>query len=613
MNFTNELALILITAIKNKFQVELGLSEIKFDPPPDPNLGDLAFACFPLARVCRTSPVKIANDLAPLLEENEIISQIDPTGPYLNISLNKAAWFKKVLGTALYPPEHEGSLLNHKLPPTEQKSYAIEFSCPNTNKPQHLGHVRNNILGLAISSLLNIAGHKVKRVNLINDRGIHICKSMLAWKLWANGETPESCDTKGDHFVGKYYVMFNTHYKEEQKTWLQTNNINLTKMTEQERTEIERQFDQNSTLSAQAREMLRNWESGDPDTIGLWKKMNAWVIKGFDETYARLGVDFDKVYFESDTYLIGKDLVKQGLEEGILRKNSTGAVVCPLDGFDKEEKILLRSDGTSIYVTQDLGNAYTRHQDLNFDEMVYVVGNEQEYHFKVLFHILEKLGYDWATHLLHFSYGMVNLTSGKMKSREGTSVDADDLLDDLEAACRRVMDESEKRSDMNESSRDTINHALADAALKYYVLKVSPRLDMIYDPKESIELTGNTGPYLQYAHARICSLVRKSGIDPASVTDFSLLKEPEEIEILKALTFWPDQVSLAVTQLNPARIATKTYELARCFSRLFNSHSIFDKVQDPKLAEQRIALVAACGFVIRQGLSLMCITAPEKI
>jgi arginyl-tRNA synthetase len=359
--------------------------------------------------------------------------------------------------------------------------------------------------------------------------------------------------------------------------------------------------------------MLLAWEAGDEAVHALWSLMNSWVLAGYEETYARQGITFDRVFFESQIWKLGRGEVEDGLARGIFQRAPGGAVVCPLEELGLEPKVLLRSDGTAIYMTQDLGNAVMRHEQLGFDEMIYVVGSEQEHHFRVLFHVLAKLGYDWAPRLTHFSYGMVNLPSGKMKSREGTVVDADDLLDELETASRRVLEESQKRAELEESEKDAIVHQLALAAVKYFILKVNPRLDMLYDPEESIDLAGNTGPYLQYAHARIQSLVRKSGLEPAQVRDFDLLVEPEEVELLKALAFWPREVRLAAAQLNPARVAQRTYELARVFSRFFNAHSVFDRVADPRLAAQRVALVAAVGQALRTGLDLLGISAPERI
>ncbi|MDP2360255.1 MAG: arginine--tRNA ligase [bacterium] len=588
--------------IRDLFQVELPPGDIQLGPPPDPALGDMAFACFPLAKACRRAPLQIAAALAEALAGAAGIQSAQAAGPYLNLRLARPEWFGSVLGAWLKgaPPLH--------LPPAERRRIVLEFSCPNTNKPQHLGHVRNNILGDALSRLLGAVGHDVVRINLINDRGIHICKSMLAWRKWGGGETPEASGLKGDHLVGRFYVMYAQRLAEEEAAWRSARGL-TGRATDEEK----RAFEAQSALQAEAGAMLRAWEAGDPAVLALWRRMNDWVLAGYEETYRRLGIAFDRIYFESDTWLLGKAEVEEGLARGILQRDAGGAVLCPLDELGLEPKVLLRSDGTSIYMTQDLGNAVTRHRELGFDEMIYVVGSEQEHHFRVLFHVLARLGHDWAGRLTHYSYGMVNLPSGKMKSREGTVVDADDLLDELEGACRRVMEESRKRLDLEEKARAAIAHDLALGAVRYYILKVTPRLDMLYDPEESIDLAGNTGPYLQYARARIGSLVRKSGLDPAVVTDFDLLGEAEEVELLTHLTLWPGEIRLAAAQLNPSRVAQRSYDLARSFSRFFNAHSVFDRVDDPRLAAQRVALTAAVGHALRQGLDLMGIPAPERI
>jgi arginyl-tRNA synthetase len=569
---------------------------IQLEAPPDVALGDLAFGCFPLAKACRRAPQQIASRLAEELAGEPGLLAARAAGPYLNLVLDKPAWFAETLGAWL----DGGPEL--RLPPGQRRRIVVEFSCPNTNKPQHLGHVRNNILGDGLARLLSAAGHDVVRVNLINDRGIHICKSMLAWKLWGNGETPQSGGEKGDHFVGRYYVLFATRLAEERSAW-------------QARTGLqdEGRFEAESELMGQARELLRLWEAGDGETLALWRRMNGWVLDGFETTYARLGIRFDRVFFESEVWQQGRAEVLDGLERGLLVQGEGGAVVCPLEELSLEPKVLLRSDGTSLYMTQDIGVAIARHRELGFDEMIYVVGSEQEHHFRVLFHVLGRLGHDWAQQLVHYSYGMVNLTSGKMKSREGRVVDADDLLDDLEAACLEVLTSSAKRSDLSAREQAAIVRSLALAAVKFFVLRVTPRLDMLYDPQESIDLAGNTGPYLQYAHARIRSLVRKSGVDPAGVEGFEDLGNAEEVELLKALALWPAEIRLAAAQLNPARVAQRSYELARSFSRFFNAHSVFDRVEDPALARQRVALVAAVGAALRQGLELLGIDAPERI
>lgn len=608
MDLIHDIQTNLAAQVSALFGVTAGPELFSPERPPDTALGELAFACFPLAKVCRQAPQKIAARLAEELDALPGVESLQAAGPYLNLRFDATTCFGTLLPAALKDPDEASSLLNLQLPEAERKRIALEFSCPNTNKPQHLGHVRNNVIGDGLAHLLSVVGHDVIRINLINDRGIHICKSMLAWQLWGGGETPQQTGEKGDHLVGRYYVLFATRLEEEKAAWAEAESLSLPLGDEDAA-----RFEQASSLMRQAREMLSAWEADDPEVRRIWALMNAWVFAGFDETYQRMGIHFDKVYKESEIWLLGKDVVDRGLAAGQLFRHESGAVMCDLAELKLKPKVLQRSDGTSIYMTQDLGNAVTRHQELGFDDMIYVVGNEQDHHFRVLFHILGKLGHDWARNLQHYSYGMVNLTSGKMKSREGRVVDADDLLTELEEGVRAIMEASDRRLDMTEAERRTVIHDLALGALRYYVLKVNPAQDMIYDPVESLDLAGNTGPYLQYARARMGSLVRKSGLDPAAVDDFSLLVEPEERELLQQLIFWPRDIQQAAQLRNPARVAQRSYELARSFSRFFTAHSVFDRVEDPRLAAQRIALTAAVARVLGQGLDLMGIPMPERI
>ncbi|MCA9782006.1 MAG: arginine--tRNA ligase [Candidatus Cloacimonetes bacterium] len=602
MTILEQLQRILCVTAAGLFDMDPDPAELVLDLPPDASLGHLAMPCFGLAKRLKQSPVRIAESLAGALAGQRLLKAARAAGPYLNLELQTAPWFQQVLRDQL-----SGDPGVFLLPENERRHVVVEYSCPNTNKPQHLGHVRNNVLGLSLSLLLEAVGHRVTRVNLINDRGVHICQSMLAWQRWGNGETPESAGLKGDHLVGRYYVLFARKLAEERAAWFAANGLDPANEQDLAR------FEKESQLIGETRQLLRAWEAGDPEVRELWRTMNAWVLAGFEQTYNRMGVRFDRVYYESNTYLLGRDLVLAGLERGVFQRAENGAVICELPGISSEPKALLRGDGTSIYITQDLGTAVARQEELGFDEMIYVVANEQEHHFKVLFGILGKLGYPWADRLAHLAYGMVNLPSGRMKSREGTVVDADDLLDGLAEASRRIMEESERRSDLGEDERRAVAEALADGALKYFVLKVNPKLNMVYNPEESIDLAGNTGPYLQYACARISSLVRKSGLDPAAIDDFRPLGEPEELELLKQLALWPAQVRLAAAQRSPARLAGRVYELARAFSGFFNAHSVFDRVEDPALAGARVALVAATGSALRQGLALLGMRTPERI
>lgn len=592
----------LAEALSPRVGIELLPGEFTLELPPDPAMGHLALSAFSLAKRLKQAPPRIVATLAEVLEGHPLVKALRPAGPYLNIELHTAPWFAQVLQDQLSDtPE------TCFLPPAERRTVVVEYSSPNTNKPQHLGHVRNNVLGLSLSRLLKAVGHRVIQVNLVNDRGIHICQSMLAWQRWGNGATPDSSGIKGDHLVGSFYVRYAQELAAEKKAWLAAHTADPDEPGTQARFEAE------SELMAATRRMLLAWEAGDPQVRELWQNMNGWVLEGFRQTYDRLGVAFDKVYYESSIWQQGREIVLDGLARGICHRAENGAVVCDLPGITTEPKALLRGDGTTIYITQDLGTAVARQQELGFDEMIYVVANEQEHHFRVLFGLLDRLGFEWAGSLHHLSYGMVNLPGGRMKSREGTVVDADDLLDALAEASRKIMEESERRSDLPDSERIAVAEALADGALKYFVLKVNPKLDMVYNPEESIDLAGNTGPYLQYACARINSLVRKSGIDPRSVSEFGLLGEPEELELLKQLALWPAQIRLSALQRSPARLAGRLYELARTFSGFFNAHSVFDRVDDPALARARVALVAATGNALRQGLDLLGIRTPERI
>ncbi len=605
MSLVSQVLKLISNSVQDAFNVELDPRSLSVELPPDAAMGHLAFACFPLAKACRRAPQQIAQELAARLEGKAPLTEVNAAGPYLNLKVDVTRWFSDVILA-----QREGL---PQLPDAERERVVVEYSCPNTNKPQHLGHVRNNILGEGLANLLSVAGHDVTRVNLINDRGVHICRSMLAWQRWGEGVTPESSGEKGDHLVGRFYVLFAQKLKAEQDAWYTAKGVDPKVLPRDEQDALEQEFGEKSELLSAVRQMLRDWEAGDTAVRQLWERMNSWVFDGFEQTYSELGVHFDRVYYESNTYLLGRDIIEAGLDKGSLERNDTGAVVCSLEELKLQPKVLLRSDGTSLYMTQDIGTAVARQRELDFQRMIYVVGNEQEHHFRVLFHVLQKLGYDWADRLLHFSYGMVNLTTGKMKSREGRVVDADDLLQELKDACREVMQQGERRLDMPVEEQEEVVHALALGALKYFVLKVNPKLDMLYDPKESIDLQGNTGPYLQYAQARIRSLIRKSGVDAAAVTQFDKLGNEEEVELLKQLAFWPLEVQQAAAQFNPSRVATRTYELARAFSRFFNAHSVFDRVDDPELAQQRIALVDAVGTAIRQGLDIMGIPTPERI
>jgi arginyl-tRNA synthetase len=481
------------------------------------------------------------------------------------------------------------------------RTVMVEYSSPNTNKPLHLGHIRNNLLGYSVAEILKECGNKVLKVNLVNDRGIHICKSMLAWQKFGGGETPASSGMKGDHLVGKYYVEFDKHYKAEVKELMATG------LSEEE-------AKRKAPMIVEAQEMLRRWEARDPEVYGLWERMNGWVYDGFDVTYKRLGVDFDKIYYESQTYLLGKSLVEEGLAKGVFYRRPDGSVWIDLTADGLDEKLLLRADGTSVYMTQDLGTAYRRFEEENLDALIYVVGNEQNYHFQVLKLVLSKLGYSWSDAIYHLSYGMVELPEGKMKSREGTVVDADDLIEGMVEEARTMSQELGKLDGVTETEASEIANMVGLGALKYFILKVDPRKTMLFDPRESIDFNGNTGPFIQYTHARIRSVLRKAseaGIDySGSPAPEAYL--PEEIELIKTLAEYPSVVATAGETFSPAVIAAYTYDLAKMYNSYYHDHSIM-REQDATTRAFRLALSAQVASVIRRSMHLLGIDVPERM
>ena len=485
--------------------------------------------------------------------------------------------------------------------PATGRTVMIEYSSPNTNKPLHLGHIRNNLLGYSVAQILKANGHNVIKANLVNDRGIHICKSMLAWKLYGNGETPATSGMKGDHLVGKYYVEFDKHYKAQIKELMAQG-------------QSEEEAKKNAPVMLEAQEMLRKWEARDPEVYSLWETMNGWVYEGFDVTYKALGVDFDKVYYESQTYLLGKSLVEEGLRKGVFYRRPDNSVWIDLTADGLDEKLLLRGDGTSVYMTQDLGTAYRRFEDNKLDDMIYVVGNEQNYHFQVLKLVLKKLGYaDWSDHITHLSYGMVELPEGKMKSREGTVVDADDLIAGMVATAREMSAELGKLDGCSEEEANAVSTMVGLGALKYFILKVDPRKTMLFDPRESIDFNGNTGPFIQYTHARICSILRKAteaGIDFSAAVQADYL--PEEIDLVKTLTEYPSVVAAAGENFAPSVIGAYVYELAKQFNGYYHDHSIL-REEDAATRTMRLRLAGQVARVIRRGMNLLGIDVPERM
>ena len=558
--------------------------------------GDYTLVVFPLLKVSKAAPEATGNAIGEWLRTNcpEIASYNTVKG-FLNISFSAAWWhglFAEIAGA-----EDFG-----QLPPTG-KTIMVEYSSPNTNKPLHLGHIRNNLLGWSVAKLLQVNGNKVMKVNLVNDRGIHICKSMYAWKVLGNGETPQSSGKKGDHLVGDYYVAFNNLYKKE------VDELIAGGMSKEE-------AEKNAPSLKAAQEMLFKWEQGDPEVVELWKTMNGWVYEGFDKTYKDLGINFDRTYYESQTYLSGKALVQKGLEAGIFERQEDGSVWCDLTSDGLDRKLLLRGDGTSVYMTQDLGTAEQRFNEYNLDEHIYVVGNEQNYHFQVLKLILGKLGFSWADSIYHLSYGMVELPEGKMKSREGTVVDADDLLAAMYETAKETSMELGKIDNLSASEQDELFRMISLGALKYFILKVDPKKTMLFDPKESIDFNGNTGPFIQYTHARIKSILRKAdeqGI-AHSASDLSSEAElsPKEIRIIKILNTFPSKVAEAGAAFSPALIANYAYELAKEFNQYYHDTPILREENKAVLA-CRLVLVENIAKVLSKAMSILGIILPERM
>ena len=558
--------------------------------------GQLTLVVFPFLKMSKKAPEATAQEIGEKLVDKvpEVISKFNVIKGFLNLTINPAQWVE-LLESIQQNPTFGFT------PVTEQSPLVmIEYSSPNTNKPLHLGHVRNNLLGWALANVMQANGNKVVKTNIVNERGIHICKSMLAWLKYGNGETPETSGKKGDHLIGDYYVAFDKHYREEVKEL-------VAKGMDEE------QAKQEAPLIKEAHEMLVKWEQNDPEVRGLWKKMNEWVYAGFDETYKALGVSFDKIYYESNTYLEGKEKVEEGLEKGFFYRREDGSVWADLTKEGLDEKLLLRSDGTSVYMTQDIGTAKLRFQDYPIDKMIYVVGNEQNYHFQVLSILLDKLGFKWGKDLVHFSYGMVELPNGKMKSREGTVVDADDLIATMIADARQMSaDKVNKLEGITEEEAQEIARIVGMGALKYFILKVDARKNMLFNPEESIDFNGNTGPFIQYTYARIRSILRKAGevnlADLAKDTELS----DKEISLIQHLQGFQAAVKQAGTDYNPSCIANYCYELVKEYNQFYHDFSVL-REEDEKKRQFRIALSAAVSQVIKNGMGLLGIEVPERM
>ena len=590
-------------AVEALFGQKVGESQLQVSPTRKEFEGDFTLVAFPLLRISRLAPEATANAIGEWMCTNvPEIASFNVVKGFLNICLSSVYW-NGVLASIASNPDYGC------LPPTG-KTIMVEFSSPNTNKPLHLGHVRNNLLGWSVSQLLAAAGNRVIKVNLVNDRGIHICKSMLAWLRTANGATPETSGKKGDHLVGDCYVAFNDIFKKE-----------VAELTEKFISEgmdaeaAKEKAEKNAPSLLEAQDMLFKWEQGDPQVRELWQTMNQWVYDGFDKTYKALGISFDRTYYESQTYLFGKALVQKGLDMGIFERMEDGSVWCDLTADGLDRKLLLRKDGTSVYMTQDLGTAEQRFSEYKLDEEIYVVGNEQNYHFQVLKLILKKLGFAWSDAIYHMSYGMVELPEGKMKSREGTVVDADDLIEDMYRTAKETSLELGKLDGMSEEEQDRLFRMIGLGALKYFIIKVDPKKTMLFDPKESIDFNGNTGPFIQYTHARICSILRKAAeAGTASVSSFNSDTElnAKEIRIVKILSGYPAKISEAAQAHSPALVANYAYELAKEFNQYYHDTPILREA-DPGVLRMRLALISAIAAVLRKSTAILGIELPEKM
>jgi arginyl-tRNA synthetase len=554
--------------------------------------GELTLVVFPYTKDTRMAPPALAEAIGKaLMERVSSIASYNVVKGFLNLSLKPEFWLDR-----LQTLSSNKEQVRHPQP----RKIVVEYSSPNTNKPLHLGHIRNNLLGHAVSEVLKAVGHEVVKVQIINDRGIHICKSMYAWMQSGGHESPETSKIKGDKLVGNYYVAFDKQYKQE------IAELQATGLSEEA-------AKQQAPSILGAQDLLRKWEAGDADTLALWNKMNAWVYAGFDATYSALGVSFDKNYYESNTYLLGKDVVQQGLSSGVFYQREDGSVWIDLRDEGLDEKLLLRKDGTAVYMTQDIGTAMQRYEDFQLDGMVYTVGNEQEYHFKVLFLILKKLGYNWAERLFHLSYGMVNLPSGKMKSREGTVVDADDLIAEMHESARSISEELGKTEGLAEDERQLLYRQVGLGALKYFILKVDPAKNMLFDPNESVDFNGNTGPFIQYTHARIRSLQRKAKNErPELLTMQPALPEQEEIGLLSMLDQYPELLLQAADQYNPALIANYVYELTKIYNSWYQSHSVLNN-EDESVSSLRLHLSILVASQIAECMQLLGIESPERM
>lgn len=605
MNIELTLATAVAEALQTLYSLEVAPQDVVLQKTKREFEGHLTLVVFPYLRASRLSPEATAQQIGErLAERRDLVSGFNVVKGFLNVTIAPSAWI------ALLNTIAEDKEFGVKTATESSPLVMVEYSSPNTNKPLHLGHVRNNLLGWAVAQIAAANGNRVVKTNIVNDRGIHICKSMLAWQKFGNGETPDSSGKKGDHLIGDYYVAFDKAYRAELKD-LQAQFVaeGLSEEAAKERAEAE------SPLMQEAREMLRKWEQGDAEVRQLWQTMNQWVYAGFDETYKKMGVGFDKIYYESDTYLVGREFVLEGLKKGLFERHEDGSVWADFTAEGLDQKLLLRSDGTSVYMTQDIGTAKLRYDDYNIDKMVYVVGNEQNYHFQVLALLLDRLGFEWGKNLMHFSYGMVELPNGKMKSREGTVVDADDLMEEMIAQARAVMDEAGKTADMSESEKQEVARVVGLGALKYFLLKVDARKNMQFNPEESVDFNGNTGPFIQYTYARIQSILRKAGeagiVLPETLpTDIEISAKEEAL--VQRLSEFATVVAQAGVDYSPSIIANYCYELVKEYNQFYHDFSIL-REEDRRKQQFRLVLSQNVAKIIRTGMGLLGIEMPERM
>ena len=603
MEILNKIESTAIEAVKSLYGFEASEQMVQLQKTRSEFEGSVTLVVFPFVKAARKRPEDVAQEIGEyLVSHSGVVEKYNVVKGFLNLTIASEAW--QELLRQMDSDAHYGE----KAAGEDSPLVMIEYSSPNTNKPLHLGHVRNNLLGWSLARIMEANGNKVVKTNIVNDRGIHICKSMLAWLKWGNGETPETSGKKGDHLIGDYYVLFDKHYREEIKE------LTAKFVAEGiEPGEAEEKAKKEAPLIVEAHEMLVKWEQNDPEVRGLWRKMNEWVYAGFDETYKMMGVSFDKIYYESDTYLEGKEKVEEGLEKGFFYRRPDNSVWADLTAEGLDEKLLLRSDGTSVYMTQDIGTAKLRFQDFPIDKMIYVVGNEQNYHFQVLAILLDKLGFKWGKDLVHFSYGMVELPNGKMKSREGTVVDADDLMAAMIAEARQTSDELGKFADMTEEEKQEVARIVGLGALKYFILKVDARKNMLFNPDESIDFNGNTGPFIQYTYARIRSILRKAeaeGLTAEAVKGTPL--ETKETDLIQKISQYADAVAQAGKDFSPSGIATYCYELTKQFNQFYHDYSILN-AETEEQKKQRLLIARNVAKTIKNAMTLLGIEVPERM